>query len=580
MSNRPKALLLDGHSRAAPEVALSLGRADLEIHVASPEADPLALHAAHATRHIRQPPRGERGEFAAWLRALDAREGYRLIVPTSDDSLLGVAELGADDDLRRRAAIPSDRSLQAAMDKQATWELARAVGVEVPANVLHRRGQVPAPAVSLPSVLKPQSSMNRTAAGDRKLFVEIARGESERSDMLARMLRLSNVQEQDYVAGTGIGVECLYAHGALAWAFVHERLHEYPLTGGGSSYRKSVALDARLAGPAIAMLDRLAWHGVAMVEFKRTADGRLVLMEINPRLWGSLALAIDCGVDFPLGLLALADGRALPPQPSYRIGHRTRHLEADLAWMKANLRADHADPLLLTRPVGRSMLEWLRPLAGLESWDYVNRSDLRLAARMLGRVLGAEWKTWTARAERAQLRRAARRRHPGVLQRKTGVGRVTFLCHGNICRSPLAEAICARAIGAERVTSSGIHRQAGRPSPEHIVEAARAHDIDLSAHRSRVFDPASMQADDLLVVMDLENYAWIRRHAPALLPATTLLGLFGHPDEVEVLDPYALDGERAEQVVQQIAAATHGLVESLFGDVARPLGPAPAGRGR
>ncbi|MBN8727175.1 MAG: ATP-grasp domain-containing protein [Xanthomonadales bacterium] len=562
-SLRPKALLLDGHSRAAPEVALSLGRAGLDVHVASADPDPLARHAARVTRHIPQPPRGQPGNFAAWLRELDAREGYRLVVPTSDDSLLGVAELDEDDDLRRRAVIAGDSPLHAAMDKQATWELARAVGVAVPTNVLHRRGEDPAPPRALPAVLKPQSSMNRTAGGDRKLFVEIARSGRERADMLARMLRLSSVQEQEYVAGTGVGVECLYAHGALAWAFVHERLHELPLTGGGSSYRRSLALDERLLAPAVALLDRLAWHGVAMVEFKRTPDGRLVLMEINPRLWGSLALPIDCGVDFPRGLLALAEGRPLPSQPTYRVGHRSRHVEADLAWMKANLRADHDDPLLLTRPVGRSAMEWLRPLGGGESWDYVDRSDLRLGLRMLGRVLRAEWHAWKSRAARARLRRTALRRHAGVAARAAGAARVTFLCHGNICRSPFAEALCAQMLGAARVGSSGTHPQPGRSTPERIIEAARVHGVDLAAHRSRVFDPAALRPGELLLVMDLDNYAWVARHAPALLPATTLLGLFGDPAEVEVPDPYALEGERVERVMRQIALATRRLAGVL-----------------
>ena len=56
------------------------------------------------------------------------------------------------------------------------------------------------------------------------------------------------------------------------------------------------------------LLTALNWHGVAMVEFKIDATGQHWLMEINPRLWGSLALSIDAGVDFPLGLLQVARG--------------------------------------------------------------------------------------------------------------------------------------------------------------------------------------------------------------------------------------------------------------------------------
>ena len=60
----------------------------------------------------------------------------------------------------------------------------------------------------------------------------------------------------------------------------------------------------------------------------------------------------------------------LPPQPRYRVGYYTRDLRSDVEWFKANIRADHRDPLLLTRPVLPSFIELVRPLIGRESWDH------------------------------------------------------------------------------------------------------------------------------------------------------------------------------------------------------------------
>src|SRR5690606_10547094 len=153
------------------------------------------------------------------------------------------------------------------------------------------------------------------------------------------LLRNTNVQEQEYIDGIGVGVECLYDHGRCVWSFVHERIHELPLTGGGSSYRRSLAAAEKYTRPAHLPLDSLRWHGVAMVEFKLTKEGLLVLMEVNPRLWGSLALPVDCGVDFPLGLLKLAQGKQVPPQAPYKVGYFSRNVESDVMWMKENLRA-------------------------------------------------------------------------------------------------------------------------------------------------------------------------------------------------------------------------------------------------
>ncbi len=75
------------------------------------------------------------------------------------------------------------------------------------------------------------------------------------------------------------------------------------------------------------LLDALGWHGVAMVEFKREeATGRFVLMEVNPKFWGSLELAIVSGVDFPYLASRMAVEGEIDPVLSYREGVRFRWL--------------------------------------------------------------------------------------------------------------------------------------------------------------------------------------------------------------------------------------------------------------
>jgi hypothetical protein len=71
-----------------------------------------------------------------------------------------------------------------------------------------------------------------------------------------------------------------------------------------------------------------------MVEFKAAADGRMFLLEINPRLWGSLQLAIDSGRDFPRLLAGLAACESTEDSvhfdedcarlPAYKVGRRLR----------------------------------------------------------------------------------------------------------------------------------------------------------------------------------------------------------------------------------------------------------------
>lgn len=67
-----------------------------------------------------------------------------------------------------------------------------------------------------------------------------------------------------------------------------------------------------------------------MVEFRRDCEGRPVLMEINPRIAGSVALAINAGVNFPTLLSRWALGEPLPIVADYRVGARLRWLGGDI----------------------------------------------------------------------------------------------------------------------------------------------------------------------------------------------------------------------------------------------------------
>ena len=67
-----------------------------------------------------------------------------------------------------------------------------------------------------------------------------------------------------------------------------------------------------------------------MVEYKVTPAGAPYLMEINARFWGSLQLAVSCGVDFPYLLAQSMLGREPSHHGGYVEGRRCRWLLGDL----------------------------------------------------------------------------------------------------------------------------------------------------------------------------------------------------------------------------------------------------------
>jgi predicted ATP-grasp superfamily ATP-dependent carboligase len=135
---------------------------------------------------------------------------------------------------------------------------------------------------------------------------------------------------QERVQGDGVGIFACFDRGRAIAYFAHHRIREKPPSGGVSVLRESIAVDEELKSYSERLLQALQWHGVAMVEFKSDAKhGGFKLMEINGRFWGSLQLAIDAGVDFPLLLARIAMDEKVEPVSYYRLNVRTRWLWGD-----------------------------------------------------------------------------------------------------------------------------------------------------------------------------------------------------------------------------------------------------------
>lgn len=147
---------------------------------------------------------------------------------------------------------------------------------------------------------------------------------------------------------------------------------------------------------------------------------------------------------------------------------------------------------------------------------------------------------------------------------------ILFLCLGNICRSPLAERYARKQFESSSiddfgVSSAGHHPKEGRPSPEPAIEVARRFGVDLEPHRSQRLTEAILTRADIVVVMDTQNYCWLRRNTPQALPVTYFLKPFGPGDgwDFAIQDPASGDVEMFRTVYDDIATAVDGIVDGL-----------------
>ncbi len=82
---------------------------------------------------------------------------------------------------------------------------------------------------------------------------------------------------------------------------------------------------------------------------------------------------------------------------------------------------------------------------------------------------------------------------------------ILVVCVGNICRSPMAEALLRNALrGQEEITveSAGLGALVGHPADKHAVELMNEQGVDITAHRARQLHPDMVAAADLILVME------------------------------------------------------------------------------
>ena len=363
----PKILILDAMWNKTLAAVRSLGRRGFYLAVGEKTRFATAIFSRYCSRRLIYPsPLSKPDEFLDWLLNEVKRNNYDMVLPTELETQQII--LRNREELEKYTRVPfADYALTANVQNKA-WlmKYAETNGYPCPKTLGTDLKSVPTVLndfcyedVEYPLVIKPRES-----SGSRGIMYV-----KKPSEFPAALRKVQDRYPlpivQEYIPhGGAYGVGALFNRNSEPKAaFVYKRLREYPVTGGPSTLRESVKND-EIKEIALNLLKSLKWTGIAMVEFRVDArDGRPKLMEINPRFWGSLQLAIISGMDFPYLLYKMAVDGDIEPVWDYRVGVRCRWLiPGDILHFIYNPKRLRLTPSFFTRTDGDDIISAIDPM--------------------------------------------------------------------------------------------------------------------------------------------------------------------------------------------------------------------------
>lgn len=301
----------------------SLGKRGHRISLIGSEPYTPALYSKFCKERIISPKEKDKNQYLQFINQLVKSKKYDLFVPISDLCVEYFSEAREELSKYTRIILPSKEAIEIGRNKDKTYGFALKNGIPIPETYFPNnllQVEIISNCISFPCVVKkPKGSGGRGNyyINDKKSLI-----------CLFKNLDIDSSWPviQEFIEGQCFGFVAVCDNGKIINFFMHEKLRQYPETGGVTLYGKS-CYKQQIFDLANLLISKFSWNGPISFDFFITTNHKCVLLEINPRFSGVTEFANRCGIDLPSIFLDMAFGKThIPDRKSYRNGLRYRSI--------------------------------------------------------------------------------------------------------------------------------------------------------------------------------------------------------------------------------------------------------------
>jgi FAD-dependent urate hydroxylase len=268
--------------------------------------------------------------FVAGIERAVSRDEHAALIPGSDSSLMALSRARERLEPHVRMGLPPHDAVVASLDKLTLAEAAVEAGLAAPETAVCSTvddALSAADRMGFPVALKPASSLVEVAGVPMRVgsvMVDDAERLAGRAPAFGVPCLIERAEHGSLVSFAGV-----FADGRLLATAVSRYARTWYPEGGNVCFSETIDPDPALSRQVVTLLGALGWQGIFELELIERPDGALTVLDLNPRFYGSVALAIAAGANVPAIWCEWLLGRD-PSPTTARAGVHYRWEDADL----------------------------------------------------------------------------------------------------------------------------------------------------------------------------------------------------------------------------------------------------------